>query len=185
MDFGRRAAFFLVLVVASPGWTAEAQEFRRFGERIALGTEASLTVTRRDAGEFRANYASEFPPTIQNLVAFEFRSEGDGTATYTYWTDRTNPSGSDVVVLCDSERVNILKMGGGTFSDPKAYRFGSPGAIEIKGRWGVVGAFGSVPTLFFFSLPAACAPEQIRLSITLEVSQGEKKASHQLILSAR
>ena len=185
MDFGRRAALFMVLVVASPGWTAEAQESHRFGERIPLGTEASLTVTQRDAGEFRANYASEFPSTIQNLVAFEFRSEGDGTATYTFWTDRAHPSGSDVVVLCDSERINILKMGGGTFSEPKAYRFGSPGAFEIKGRWGAVAAFGSVPTLFFFSLPAGCAPEQIRLSVALEVSQGGKTARRQLILSAR
>ncbi len=185
MDFRRRAAFLLVLVAASRGWMADAQEPHRFGERIALGSEASLIVTRRDADEFRSAYASEFPPTIQNLVAFEFRSEGNGTATYTFWTDRANPAGSDVVVLCDSERINILKMGSGTFSDPKAHRFGSPGAFEIKGRWGAVAAFGSVPTLFFFSLPVGCAQERIRLSVVLEVSQGGKKANHQLIVSER
>lgn len=71
------------------------------------------------------------------------------------------------------------------FSDPKAYRFGSPGGFEIKGRWGAVAAFGSMPTLFFFSLPAGCAQERSRLSVALEVSQGGQKANHQLIFSER
>jgi hypothetical protein len=104
----------LVLVILFWGvasWLAicaDAQEPHRFGETVALGSDASLVVVRRDVGEFRSRYPSEFPAADQNLVAFEFRYGKSGI--YDFATDRGDPSRSDIVALCGTQRVNILKM---------------------------------------------------------------------------
>ncbi len=157
----------------------------RFGEKVTLAPDATLVVTKLNISQFRTRYASEFPSTIKNLVAYKFRSEGSGKASYVYWTDRANAANSDIAVVCDSERINILRVGGGAFSNPDAYEFGSPGAFQIKGRWASVGAFGAVPTVLFFSLPDGCNPEKARLSVKLEVARGQEKTNHLLVFSDR
>jgi hypothetical protein len=140
-------------------------------------------VTKRDIAEFRTRYPSEFASTDQNLVAFEFRFAGSKTA-YTFATHRTDPSRSDVVALCGSERVNIQKLGHGTFDEPNAYSFFRPGGIPTKDeRWVTVAAGGTPPMIVFFSLPPDCASERTRLSVGLTVSFGGTKTQYQLLFA--
>jgi hypothetical protein len=175
----------LILFLGAASWLTicvYAQEPHRFGEAVALGSDASLVVVKRDVGEFRSRYPSEFPSTDHNLVAFEFRYGKSGI--YHFKTDRNDPSRSDVVAVCGTERVNILKIGSGTFADPKAYSFGRPGAYQAKdGRWGSIAAGGAMPLVIFFSLPAGCAPEQARLLVTVDVGRAEKEEWHQLVFT--
>lgn len=188
MDYRWPRRILLMLLWLASSWIstrAEAQELHRFGERVALGPDAALVVTRRDVGEFRSRYPSEFPSTSQNLVVFEVRSEGTGKATYTFWTDRGDPSRSDFVALCGTDTVNILKLGGRKHWDSNTYEFGRPGAFEIDGRWGAVVAFGTVTNLAVFDLPSGCKPEGTRLSVKIELGHSDRKAEHHLIFADR
>lgn len=161
---------------------ADAQEPHRFGESVALGSGASVVVTKRDVGEVRSQsrsqFPSEFPSADQNLVAFEFRYGGSGV--YTFRTDRTDPSRSDIVALCGTVRVNILKLGSGTFDRPDAYSFGTPGTIQGKdGRWASIVAGGAPPGIVLFNLPADCIRQKSRLLVGLDYDLGGKTTKHQ------
>jgi hypothetical protein len=159
----------------------DAQELHRFGETVALGANGSVVVTKRDVGEFRTRYPSEFSSAELNLVAYEFRFAGSKTA-YVFATDRADPSRSDVVALCGSDRVNIYRLGHATFDDRNAYSFGRPSGIPTKdGRWVSVAAGGSPPLVVFFSLPAGCISERVRLLVGLKVSIARTEAQYQLL----
>lgn len=179
----------LILLWGATNWVptgADAQEPHRFGESVALGSDASLVVTKRDVGEVRSRsrsqFPSEFPSADQNVVAFEFRYGGSGV--YSFWTDRTDPSRSDIVALCGTVRVNILKLGSGTFDSPNAYSFGTPGAPQGKdGRWASIVAGGAPPGIVLFSLPADCTRKRTRLLVALDYKLGGKTTKHQLLFT--
>lgn len=185
----RGATPALLLAVAAWVWhpaAVSAQQAHKFGEAVALGSTASLVVSRRDVGEFRSRYPSEFGSPNQSLLAFELRFGGEDV--FYFATDRGDPSRSDVVALCGTQRVNIWKAGSKARSDavdPNAYSFGLPGAFQAKdGRWGGITSSSHMPTLVFFRLPADCVPERAQLLVTLEVgSTPSKTTKHQLLFT--
>lgn len=185
----RRVPPALLLTLVAWGWlpaTISGQEVHKFGETVALGSNGSLVVTRRDVGEFRSMYPSEFGSTNQNVVAFELRFGGEDVIYFA--TDRGDPSRSDIVALCGTQRINIWKAGSKARSDAvdsDAYSFGLPGAFQAKdGRWGGITSGNHMPTIAFFSLPSDCAPERAQLLVTLEVgSTPAKTTKHHLLLT--
>ena len=174
----------LTSVFTWAGVAAEGPEPHKFGEKVALSWGASLSVARLDAAALRSRYSSEFPAD-RALAAFELRWGKDGI--YVFGTDREDPSRSDIVVLCGTGRINILKAGGGTFDRPKQYHFGLPGGFQIDdGRWISVAAGGAVPLVMVFELPDGCSPLQAQLSAKITVREAGGKSderSHELLFA--
>lgn len=173
-------SFVFWVAAAGLAASAAAQEPHNFGEEFAMGPDSSITVARRDTADFRTRYASEFADA-QNLAAFELRFGKD--AIVHFKTDRSDPAQSDIVALCGTERVNILKIGSGRFDAPDEYTFGLPGFYQAKdGRWGSIATGGAMPMLLFFDLPAGCSPKSAKLLATIGVGDGDAR-SYQLLFS--
>jgi hypothetical protein len=187
----------VILFLGVVSWLAvcaNAQERHKFGETVALGSNASLVVVKRDVSEFRP----ELGWTGQNLVAFELRF-GESDEIYIFRTDRGDPSHSDIVAQCGTERVNALKMGiessvappmcaalsSGSAPSCRTVTFGLPGAYQAKdGLWvSMDGGLGMASNIIVFDLPAECAPGQARLLVTVGVGLGDKEKKHQLVFT--
>jgi len=122
------------------------------------------------------------PSSDENIVAFECRYGGSGA--YTFRTDRTDPSRSDIVALCGTVRVNILKLGSGTFDNPNVYRFGTVGALQGKdGRWVSIVAGGAPPSILLFSLPPGCIGDRVQLSVALSYDLGGTTTKRELLFA--
>jgi len=166
---GHQRLYAAILAFAWAGH--QGPEVHRFGQQVRLKPGASLTVTRRGIDEFRRRYPSEFADSAENLVAFEFAiRSADEAQLVIFKTDRENPARSDVVVLCDSARVNILKMGGAAIDDPTAYTFGPPGAYQARtdGLWRSM-TVGTKSFVAFFALPQTCTSARQQLLVGLTV----------------
>ena len=184
-----KAPFRLMLAVLTWGacgvlvTAAQAQGPHRFGETIGLIPDASLVVTRTDVAQLRARYPAEFPASLQNIVAFEFHTAGNGKTIYAYSIDRADPARSDVVATCDTTRLNILRMGSGTSENTRDYQFGAPTVSVTRGKSRVRGVFGSLQTILAFALPPWCNAQRVRLSVVLEVSDGRASYAIPLVFA--
>jgi hypothetical protein len=157
-----------VSVIASLG--AAGDELSRLGQPISLGPQTSLVITLKPGTDWRSRFPGEFPPDIKNLAVYEFRVTGDELVGFK--TDRSDPSQSDVVAICEGRRMNILKIGAPKLDG--SVGIGDPGAYQAKdGRWSsFVNPLMTqrIGVMYLrFDLPAECAPQTARLSLALEV----------------
>jgi hypothetical protein len=170
MKAGRLAAISVLWVCGIASLGAAGDELSRLGQPISLGPQTSLVITLKPGEDWRSRFPGEFPPEIKNLAVYEFRITGDELVGFK--TDRSDPSQSDVVAICEGRRVNILKLAAPRLDGPVG--IGDPGAYQAKdGRWSsfvnplMTQRVGVMYLLF--NLPAECTPQTTRLSLALEV----------------
>ena len=88
------------------------------------------------------------------------------------------------MALCGTVRVNILKLGSGTFDNPNAYIFRTVGALQGRdGRWISIVAGGAPPAIVLFSLPRGCTGDGIRLLVALDYDLGGRTMKHELLFN--
>ncbi len=179
---GSNLLLSLTVVGCATLW-AQSPQPCKFGEKINLSFGAQLTVKRMNVAELRSRYASDFAGST-NLAAFEVRWGKEGI--YEFHTDREDPARSDIVVLCGTDRVNLLKTGTLAPRD-RQYKFALPGGYQlVDNRWVTITTGGDQPMIVTFELPPSCTPDQTQLEAVLEVrevGQAPSKKSFDLLFS--
>ena len=178
---GLSALLSLGLFFSAP--RANAQQAAEFGKTITLSSEASIIVMQLNPAEFRSQYPAEFSAEDEPLIAYELRfGECRPDLVYCFYTDRANPTNSDVVLLCGTQRVNILKVGSAVSKKPRPYTFGLPGFYQTKDRrWGALASGGEAPLVIFFTRPKECGADTVRLLVQITVSLAGKDTNHSLL----